>query len=230
MQSYDLGERICECRKAKGWSQKELAALIGVSNKAVSKWETGAAAPKTETLIKLASALGVTTEELLSGKNPEMENLNTLDALSDRTAKMFLQNKIKTYEQSVADEKYKRAKTYLICVICLFTAVTILFSFVIWLSQDVFTTYFEISVEESMTFWEGLFGSMGMGYVVCGVYTGITLFVRMIKKIPGWATALLCVFFLFTFLFIEVVGLIMVLPEIIISLQILIHKRKTKDE
>lgn len=41
MQSYDLGERLCECRKAKGWSQKELAALIGVSNKAVSKWETG---------------------------------------------------------------------------------------------------------------------------------------------------------------------------------------------
>lgn len=68
MQNYDVGNRIYELRKEKGLSQKELGALIGVSNKAVSKWETGASAPKTETIINLAAVLGVTAEELLCGK------------------------------------------------------------------------------------------------------------------------------------------------------------------
>lgn len=53
MQNYDVANRIYEIRKEKGLSQKELGALIGVSNKAVSKWETGAAVPKTKTIINV---------------------------------------------------------------------------------------------------------------------------------------------------------------------------------
>ena len=66
MANYELSNRIYELRTQKGLSQKELGAILGVSNKAVSKWETGTAIPKTETLIKLAEVFEVSTEELLN--------------------------------------------------------------------------------------------------------------------------------------------------------------------
>lgn len=66
MANYELSNRIYELRTQKGLSQKELGALLGVSNKAVSKWETGTAIPKTETLIKLADVFEISTEDLLN--------------------------------------------------------------------------------------------------------------------------------------------------------------------
>lgn len=70
MANYELSNRIYELRTQKGLSQKELGAILGVSNKAVSKWETGTALPKTETLIKLAKVFDVSTEELLNTALP----------------------------------------------------------------------------------------------------------------------------------------------------------------
>lgn len=67
MANYELSNRIYELRIQKGLSQKELGAILGVSNKAVSKWETGTAIPKTETLIKLAEVFEISTEELING-------------------------------------------------------------------------------------------------------------------------------------------------------------------
>ena len=225
MQNYDIGNRIYELRKEKGLSQKELGALIGVSNKAVSKWETGAAAPKTETIIKLASALGVTVEELLSAKQPEIENLNTLDALSDKTAKMFLQNKITGYEQAQSQEKYKSAKAYLICIACLFTVTAVIFAIISYIGNNLYP-FLEVDLEAGMSIWEMVSLSIDMAYVICGVYTGITLFVRNIKKLPTWSIALLCVFFPITFLLIEITGTVMVVPQIILSVRTLINKGK----
>lgn len=229
MQDYYIGERIYELRKKKGLSQKELGALVGVSNKAVSKWETGAAAPKTETIIKLASALDITVEELLSRKQPEIEKTDTLDALSEKTANLFLKNKVRAYENINENEELKKVKIYLICVISLFAAVTVLLSVMLWIGNGI-TPYFSVDVEDNISAAECIFSAMGMGYVLCGVYTGIMLFVRFVRKIPGWVTALLCVFFLVTFLFIEITGLIMVLPEIVISVRTLAERGKHKNE
>lgn len=210
---------VYELRREKGLSQKELGALIGVSNKAVSKWETGASAPKTETIIKLAAVLGVTAEELLCGKQQEFENLNTLEALSNKTANMYLQEKLREYEKDNADKAYKKAKTYLICVFSLFIAVTIL----------ILTIYVAVStggyIEKS-----NIFMSFAMGYLIASVYTGITLFVDIIKKIPDWLIALLCVLFPIAFLTIEVTGFVMCIPQIVKSVQILIKSRKEKDK
>lgn len=64
-----FSEKLYTLRKNKDLSQKELAALLGVTNKAISKWETGAAFPKTETVIKLAEIFGISADELLSATN-----------------------------------------------------------------------------------------------------------------------------------------------------------------
>ena len=74
MANYELSNRIYELRIQKGLSQKELGAILGVSNKAVSKWETGTAIPKTETLIKLAEVFEISTEELLNMALPLQNN------------------------------------------------------------------------------------------------------------------------------------------------------------
>lgn len=60
-----FGSFVSSLRKEKGWTQKELAQRLFVSDKAVSKWETGASIPDTALLIPLAEQLGVSVTELL---------------------------------------------------------------------------------------------------------------------------------------------------------------------
>lgn len=65
-----LGQRISGYRKALGVSQEELGARLGVSRQAVSKWETGAAAPDMENLLALAREFGVSVAELTATPEP----------------------------------------------------------------------------------------------------------------------------------------------------------------
>lgn len=66
-----FGEMIQARRSVLGMSQERLAELVGVSRQAVSKWEVGDALPDTDRLLPLARALGVTVDELLSGRLQE---------------------------------------------------------------------------------------------------------------------------------------------------------------
>lgn len=60
-----FGSFVAAVRKEKGWTQKELAQQLFVSDKAVSKWETGVSLPDTALLLPLSQALDVTVTELL---------------------------------------------------------------------------------------------------------------------------------------------------------------------
>lgn len=62
---------LAQQRKEKGWTQKELAQRLYVSDKAVSKWERGLSLPDISLLIPLADCLGVGVAELLEGKRTE---------------------------------------------------------------------------------------------------------------------------------------------------------------
>ena len=61
------GKLICDLRKAKGMTQKELADVLGIVPKTVSKWETGHGFCDVSILPALAEALGVSESVLLSG-------------------------------------------------------------------------------------------------------------------------------------------------------------------
>ena len=65
MNDYSFGNYMYEKRKETGESQNELGRKLGVTGKAVSKWENGAAKPKTEILRKLAALWNVSIEGLL---------------------------------------------------------------------------------------------------------------------------------------------------------------------
>ena len=66
MDYFKFGNLICSLREERGLTQKELAGLLDVSDKAISKWENGQALPRAETFEALASALGTTVENLIA--------------------------------------------------------------------------------------------------------------------------------------------------------------------
>ena len=67
------GSFISEMRKEKGLTQKQLADQVGVSDKAVSRWETGKGLPDTSIMPELCKALDINVNELLSGERLNAE-------------------------------------------------------------------------------------------------------------------------------------------------------------
>lgn len=65
----NFGERLKNYRRAKNMTQQELADMLGISNKTVSRWESGGY-PDLGMLVPLARALGVTVDDLLDGEKP----------------------------------------------------------------------------------------------------------------------------------------------------------------
>src|SRR5699024_7823661 len=65
MQKNMLGLKLKEYRKQKGMTQEELAELLGVSNKSVSKWELGDGYPNKKNMIKIAKTLDLSLENLM---------------------------------------------------------------------------------------------------------------------------------------------------------------------
>ena len=68
MANTSMGEIISTLRKEKGMTQKDIADKLGITDKAVSKWERDVAFPDTATIPKLAEILGVSVEELIQAK------------------------------------------------------------------------------------------------------------------------------------------------------------------
>ncbi len=113
MANYELSNRIYELRTQRGLSQKELGALLGVSNKAVSKWETGTAIPKTETLIKLADVFEISTEELLNTIHQEdSKEINSV-VNSNNSTENICEEKIIVNKIDATQANAKEGKTLL---------------------------------------------------------------------------------------------------------------------
>ena len=66
----NFSDRLKRYRREKGMTQQELADLLGVSNKTVSRWESEGGYPDIGMLVPLARALGVTVDDLLDGERP----------------------------------------------------------------------------------------------------------------------------------------------------------------
>lgn len=68
MENNRMGEFLAALRKSKGYTQQEVADTLGVSNKTVSSWETGASCPDISMLPVLAELYGVTCDEIIHGR------------------------------------------------------------------------------------------------------------------------------------------------------------------
>ena len=76
MDQIKIGKFIQGCRKEKNLTQLQLAERLGITDKAISKWERGIAMPDSSIMLELCDILGISVNELLSGEKIDMENNN----------------------------------------------------------------------------------------------------------------------------------------------------------
>ena len=76
MDQLKIGKFIAECRKQKQLTQLQLADKLGITDKAISKWERGIAMPDTSIMLELCDILCISVNELLNGEMINMENSN----------------------------------------------------------------------------------------------------------------------------------------------------------
>ncbi len=74
MNQTEIGKFIAKCRKEKKLTQAQLAEKLNITDRAVSKWETGKSMPDSSIMLELCEILGITVNELLSGKNVDKES------------------------------------------------------------------------------------------------------------------------------------------------------------
>ena len=76
MNQIKIGEFISSQRKMKNLTQAALAEKLGITDRAVSKWERGKGLPDVSLMLDLCEIFGITVNELLSGEEISMENSN----------------------------------------------------------------------------------------------------------------------------------------------------------
>ena len=75
--------KIAELRKKKHISQEKLGKMLGISNRAVSKWESGISNPSTENLIKLSQVFGVPIDFFINASTDRKENVCGMESLTE---------------------------------------------------------------------------------------------------------------------------------------------------
>lgn len=98
MNQVKIGKFIAECRKNKKLTQAQLAEKLNITDRAISKWETGNGMPDSSIMLDLCSELGITVNELLCGEMIEMKEYN---------------NKSEELLLKMTQEKEKRDKEFL---------------------------------------------------------------------------------------------------------------------
>ena len=83
MDNMQTGKLIAELRKKQGLTQQQLADKLNLSNKTISKWESGSGGPDISNLLVLAESLGISVDELLKGELNKSEADTDLDETKD---------------------------------------------------------------------------------------------------------------------------------------------------
>ena len=93
MPKQTIGDFLATLRRAKGYTQQEVADKLSVSNRTISAWERGSALPDILLLPAIAELYEVTTDEILSGERSTGERL-ALPKISEKNESKLLQNKL----------------------------------------------------------------------------------------------------------------------------------------
>lgn len=76
MDQVKIGKFIAACRKKENLTQLQLAEKLGITDRAISKWETGKCLPDSAIMLDLCGLLGISVNDLLCGEVVTMENYN----------------------------------------------------------------------------------------------------------------------------------------------------------
>ncbi len=83
MNQKEIGKFIAKSRKEKKLTQMQLAEKLNITDRAVSKWETGKSMPDSSIMLELCNILGITVNELLSGEEIDTENMESYEKRLD---------------------------------------------------------------------------------------------------------------------------------------------------
>ncbi len=118
MDQIKIGKFIADCRKAQNLTQMQLAEKLNVTDRAVSKWETGKSMPDSSIMLELCGILKITVNDLLSGEKVMMDNYNK--QLEENLLAM-----IKEKEENDKRLLHMEIVTGLICLVPLLSSVII---------------------------------------------------------------------------------------------------------
>lgn len=120
MDQEKIGKLIAMCRKEKKLTQIELADKLGVTDKSVSKWETGKCLPDVSLYKKLCEILGITLNDFFAG---EIISESNYKKVSDSNLLIALENSTFTLKDKIKYYKNKWLKEHLfdicLCIIAL---------------------------------------------------------------------------------------------------------------
>ena len=105
-----FGSFVAEQRKAKGYTQRELAERLFVSDKAVSKWERGLSMPDISLLIPLAEILEVSVTELLEGRR-----MVTMEELKQGEVERLVKKAL-LFSEETPEKRRERRKNMRCCL------------------------------------------------------------------------------------------------------------------
>lgn len=105
MDMEKTGKFIAGCRKNIGLTQAALAEMLGITDRAVSKWERGKSLPDASIMLELCGILGISVNELLTGEKIEMENYKEI-------AEKNLNDIIKLEKEK--NTKLEKAETFIV--------------------------------------------------------------------------------------------------------------------
>lgn len=116
MNQIKIGKFIASCRKEQGMTQANLAEKLGITDRAVSKWENGKSMPDSGIMLELCELLEINVNELLSGEKIDMNNYEekteeNLRQVLNRVEKILNENRV-----------LKLAITILLIIIAMFVA------------------------------------------------------------------------------------------------------------
>ncbi len=116
MNQIKIGKFIASCRKEQGMTQANLAEKLGITDRAVSKWENRKSMPDSGIMLELCELLEINVNELLSGEKIDMNNYEekteeNLRQVLNRVEKILNENRV-----------LKLAITILLIIIAMFVA------------------------------------------------------------------------------------------------------------
>ena len=131
MNQIKTGKFIAETRKAQGLTQKQLADILEISDKTVSKWECGKGLPEVSLMLPLCSALNITVNDLLSG---------------ERVSKIEYINKAEENMMNLIKENEENKKRMALAIICGIITVIAVCSLIVIASNIEMTTIARIAL------------------------------------------------------------------------------------
>ena len=130
MELTQVGKFIAELRKERGFTQEQLGEIIGVTNKTISRWETGIYLPPVDALLTISELFDVSINEILSGKRLSKEEYK--EAAEEnlkqtiKASSFSLNEKIVFYKKKWLKEHIAIISLWGLCIIGVFIAGVIL--------------------------------------------------------------------------------------------------------